>query len=154
MRMVLIAIELLAASVWVGSLVCLAVVSAAAKQTLDPQSRVALFRRIGRLYGVVGMGSLVAAIAVGVALAWPLSDIDAAVAALFVLAVVLVLATIAGMAQARRMTTDRQRLLSLSGDPDAAERVRRGATVAAILRGSLAVITLVIVAVGAHVLDR
>lgn len=154
MRTLLIGIGMLGASIWVGSLACLAVVSTAARQALDPPARVALFRRVGRLYGVVGTVSLLAAIAVGVALAWPPSDLGTARAALFALALLLVVAAMAGMAQARRMTTHRQRLVSEPSDRSAAERVRRGAIVAAALRGSLAVITLVIVALGAHLLDR
>jgi hypothetical protein len=154
MRTVLIGIGMLGASIWIGSLACLAVVSIAARKALDPRARVALFRRVGRRYGIVGTASLLTAIAVGIALAWPLSDIGAATAVLFALAVVLVIATMAGMAQARRMTTHRQRLVSAPDDPGAAERVRRGAIVAGALRGSLAVITLVIVALGAHLLDR
>jgi uncharacterized membrane protein len=154
MRTVLIAIEMLAASIWIGSLVCLAIVSAAAGQALDPQARVALFRQVGRLYGVVGTGSLLAAIAAGVALAWPMSHIDATLGALFALAAVLLLATMAGMAQARRMTAHRQRLLSLPSDGDAAERVRRGAALARVLRGSLALISAVMLALGARLLGR
>jgi uncharacterized membrane protein len=151
-RMFLIAVGMLAASVWVGSLVCLAVVSVAAKQALDGQSRVALFRRVGRLYGLVGTGSLLAAIGVGLAVAWPPSQMDTTVVALFLLAALLVLATIAGMAQARRMTVNRQRLLAAPHDQAAADRVRRGTGVAGALRGSLALITLAIVLLGAHLL--
>jgi len=68
------------------------------------------------------------------------------------LAALLVLATIAGMAQARRMTLHRQRLLAAPGDQAAADRVRRGARVAGALRGSLALITIAIVLLGAHLL--
>jgi pheromone shutdown protein TraB len=153
-RTTLIAIGMTAASIWVGSLVCLAVVSVAAREALDGQSRVALFRRVGRLYGLVGTGSLLTATAVGLALAWPLSDVDGAIAPLFALAALLVAATIAGMAQARRMTVHRQRLLAVPGDQRAIERVRRGARVAGALRGSLALITLAIVVIGAHLLNR
>ena len=153
-RTALTAIGMTAASIWVGSLVCLAVVSVAANQALDGRSRVALFRHVGRLYGMVGMGALLIAIGASLALAWPPSDMDAAIAALFTLAGVLVAATFAGMAQARRMTVHRQRLLARPGDRDAIDRVRRGARVASALRGSLALITLAIVVVGAHLLNR
>ena len=60
-RTVLIAIEMLAVSIWVGSLVCLALVAKVAREELDDASRVAFFRRIGRLYGVIGTISLVVA---------------------------------------------------------------------------------------------
>jgi len=153
-RTVLIAIGMIAGSIWVGSLVCLAVVSVAAKQALDPQSRVALFRHVGRLYGLVGTGSLLIAIAAGLALAWPPADMDGTIAALFFLAALLVVATTAGMAQARRMTVARRQQLAAPEDLRAMERVRRGAQVAAALRGSLGLITLAIVVLGAHTLNR
>jgi hypothetical protein len=142
------------ASVWVGSLVCLAVVSIAAKQELDAASRVALFRRVGRLYAGIGMGALLATIAVGFALAWPPTETDHEVMALFALAAVLVIATIAGMAQARHMTAQRLLLLARPEDHRVNARVRRGARTAGVLRGSLALITLAIVVLGAHTLNR
>jgi hypothetical protein len=65
----LVAIELIASSIWVGSLVCLAVVSQAASASIDPDARVALFRALGRRYGVVGSVALLTAIGVGLAMA-------------------------------------------------------------------------------------
>jgi hypothetical protein len=77
------------------------------------------------------------------------------VSLLFGLSALLLLATALGMLQARRMTVQRQRLLDAPDDNDVvAKRVRRGAALALALRGSLGVVTLVIVAVGAHLLDR
>jgi hypothetical protein len=61
MRTVLIAVEMLAASTRVGSLVCLALVSSVAREVIDPTSRIELFRGIGRLYGIVGTGALIVA---------------------------------------------------------------------------------------------
>ena len=153
-RMAMIALGMLAACVWVGSLVCLAIVSAAARSVLDPSARVSLFRRIGRLYGVVGTGSLVVAIIMGLALAWPPSGFPAAVSLLFGVSALLLLATALGMLQARRMSIERQRLLDAPDDDDAAKRVRRGAALALALRGSIGLVTLFIIAVGAHLLDR
>jgi hypothetical protein len=150
----LIAIEMLAVSIWVGSLVCLALVANVARAELDERSRVALFRRIGRLYGVVGTCSLLVAIGAGVAIAWPLSDLGSAGAAAFVLTGVLVLLTGAGMMQARRMTVRRRRAIETPDDELAARSVRRGAAFAGALRGSMALLTLVILLLGAHVLDQ
>ena len=65
-RTLLLAAAMLAASVWVGSLVCLAIVSSASRTVLDGPARVALFRRVGRLYGMVGTGCLASAIIAGV----------------------------------------------------------------------------------------
>jgi hypothetical protein len=153
-RTVLIALVMLGASVWVGSLVCLAVVSAASRTVLDGSARVALFRGIGRLYGVLGPAALLVAIGAGLGLAWPLSELSGTAAAVFWLSGLLVACTAAGMAQARRMTERRRRLLEAPCDPIAARAVRRGAALAAALRASLGVLTLVIIGVSAHVLAR
>jgi hypothetical protein len=53
------------------------------------------------------------------------------------------------------VSAERQRLLDAPDDNGAVSmRVRRGAALALALRGSIGVVTLVIVAVGAHLLDR
>jgi hypothetical protein len=154
MRTAVITIGILAASVWIGSLVCLAAVSAVARRELSGSARVTLFRGIGRLYRVLGTTSLLVSIAVGVVLAWPLDEMSRTVSALFVLSGVLVIVTAAGMAQARRMTLARQRLLARPDDDALAATVRRGATRAGVLRGAIGAVTLVIVVLGAGVLDR
>ncbi len=153
-RTVFIAIEMLAVSIWVGSLVCLALVAKVAREALDEASRVALFRRIGRLYGVIGTGSLVVAIGAGVAIAWPLSHVGLSGAAIVVLTGALVLVTAAGMVQARRMTVRRRGAIDKPEDERAASSVRRGAALAGALRGSIAFLTLVILLLGAHVLNE
>jgi hypothetical protein len=153
-RTVLLAVGMVAASVWIGSLVSLAVVSAIARSTLDARARVALFRGVGRSYQYVGTGSLLVAIGVGVALAWPLSDVHGALASEFMLSGALVVVTLAGMAQAKRMTVRRRWALDHPDEPRAAASVRRGARLAGLLRGSIAGVTLVMVLVGAHLLER
>lgn len=152
-RTALITIELLAASIWVGSLVCLAVVARAASNALPRASRVQLFRKIGQIYGQLGTASLVVAIGVGVALAgWPgnwRADVWAALA----LSVVLVLITAAGMAQARRMTKLRTRALEHADDSPEAQHVRRGAMQATALRGLIGFVTLVVIVLSASILN-
>ena len=151
-RVLLVAVAMLAASVWVGSLVSLAVVSASARRTLDARSRVALFRNVGRTYQYLGTGSLLVAIAVGVALAWPISSAEADVHLELVLSAVLVLVSVVGMAQAKRMTVLRRRALERP-DVGAAALVRRSAILAAALRGLIAGVTLAMVLVGADLLE-
>ena len=149
-RTVLIATEMLAASVWVGSLVCLALVSNVARRVLDGPSRVALFRGIGRLYGRVGTGALLITIAAGVAIAGRPSNWETTVSLAIILSAVLVALTLIGMAQARRMTVHRNAHLTRR-DVSIASRIDRGAAVAGALRGSLVLVTLVILVLGAHV---
>jgi uncharacterized membrane protein len=149
----LVALEILAACVWVGSLVCLAVVTNAARRVLDGPAQVALFRAVGRRYGIVGTGALAVAIGVGLAMAWPpaawSTTIDAAVA----LAGALVVATVAGMVQARAMTRLRRRAVTDPQDGIAAA-VRRGRRMAGGLRGVMAALTLAIVVLAALAITR
>lgn len=152
MRTALITVEIVAASVWIGSLACLAVVSAAARAVLDGPAQVAFFRGVGRRYGTLGTAALVAAIAAGLALAWPPSSWTAAIGAAVALSGVLVLVTLAGMAQARAMTRLRARSFARAGDAAAADAVRRGRRVADTLRGALALLTLAVVVLAAHAL--
>jgi hypothetical protein len=153
-RGLLIAVEMLAVSIWVGSLVCLMLVSRVASRELDAASRVALFRGVGRLYGVVGTGALVVAIVAGVMLAPPLSDVGRTGTAVLAVTGVLVVMTAAGMFQARRMTVWRRRAIGMPEDERSVRKVRRGAALAGVLRGSIALLTLVILLLIADLLDR
>ena len=144
-----VALEILSASVWIGSLVCLAVVSQAARKVLDGPAQVAFFRAVGRRYAIVGTGSLLVAVGDGLAMAWPpptwTATIDAAVA----LAGLLVLATAAGMAQARIMGTLRRRAIASPADRAARASVHRGRRLATSLRLLMAADTLAIVVLAA-----
>jgi hypothetical protein len=153
-RTVLIAVEMLSVSIWVGSLVCLALVSTVARRVLDAPSRVALFRGVGRVYGIVGTGALLVAIAAGVAIAGRPSTWSVGVVASIVLAILLVALTGVAMVQARAMTVQRQRALGDAHDESAARVIRRGATTAGALRGVMGLLTLVILLLGAHLIDR
>ena len=64
----LITVELLTASIWIGSMVCLVVVSSIAKQSLEPPARVQLFRGIGRAHADGGTGQLLTAVLLGLVL--------------------------------------------------------------------------------------
>lgn len=153
-RTVLIMIEIVAASIWTGSLVCLALVSGVARRVLDGPARVTFFRDVGRLYARVGTGSLLVAIAAGIAIGWPPAHWTASEVAALVSALVLVGVTAAGMAQARQMTVRRRRALAEPHDPDATKAVERGATLAGALRGMIGLVTLAIVVLSAHLLAR
>ncbi|HEU5002338.1 MAG TPA: hypothetical protein VFW71_06110 [Actinomycetota bacterium] len=147
----LIGVELLASSVWVGSLVCLPLVAAAARESLTPDARVALFRSLGRRYGIVGNGALALAIAVGLALAWPPSSWSGLEVAAVILTGALVALTAVGVRQARAMTRLRRRFLGNATDEVLAGQVHRGGRVAAGLRGLIAAFTLAIVVVVARI---
>jgi hypothetical protein len=151
-RTVLLAVGMVAASVWVGSLVSLVVVSAVARRTLDARSRVVLFRGVGRSYQYVGTGSLLVATAAGLVLAWPLSDVERGVRVEFLLSGLLLLVSVVGMTQAKRMTVLRRLALDHPDQSAAVASVQAGATVALVLRGAIAIVTLAMVILGADLL--
>jgi uncharacterized membrane protein len=144
----LIALQALAASIWVGGLVAIFVVARAASATLDPAARVAFFRALGRRYGVVGSVALLVALATGALLLrghpW-----DGLLIATAIVAGALLVAAVAGMAQARAMTRLRRRALSGTGTVGLEPRIRRGAALAGALRGAIALLTLALVVLGA-----
>jgi hypothetical protein len=142
----------LAASVWIGSFVCLAVVARVAHRTLDGRSSVALFRALGRTYRILGTGALLVALGMGLALTWPVPTTRVALTIVACSAVLVVL-TGAGMAQAHRMTARRAHALRHPDDTAAARLVRRGAVAAAILRGLIGASTLVIVVLAAALVE-
>jgi uncharacterized membrane protein len=146
-RAILLGVFMLAACIWVGGYVAIAVVARVASRVLAPDQRVALFRGLGRSYGIVGSVALAVALGTGAALlsahAW-----DATLTAATVLAAILVLALAAGVAQARRMTQLRQAALAAPGDLQLARRVRRGARSAMVLRAALGLLSVALIALG------
>ena len=151
---VMVTLELLAASIWVGSLVCLAVVAQTGRATLDGPAQVAFFRALGRRYAIVVTAALLVAIGAGLAMAWPPSTWSATVDAAVALAGLLVLASAAGMAQARAMGTLRGRSMKAPADPVARAAVRRGRHVATALRLLMAADTLAVVVLAAVTISR
>ncbi|MGH2901979.1 MAG: hypothetical protein ACRDK7_00060 [Solirubrobacteraceae bacterium] len=142
---VLVFLALLGTCVWVGGLVAIMVVARVARHTLEPPVRVAFFRSLGRGYAVVGNAALVVAFACGAALLrghrW-----DATALAAVVLAGVLVLATVAGMAQARGMTRLRRRAIREPADAVLAAQVHRGAVRATAIRATIGALSLALLA--------
>jgi hypothetical protein len=152
-RTLLIAVGIVAASVWVGSLVCLALVANVSRKVLGPGERVELFRRVGRVYGIVGTVSLLVGIGVAAALSWPPGEWTATGNVAAALCATLVVLTGVGMAQARRMTTLRQLAVGRPHGSDAARKVARGSLVAGVLRASIAAVTLALVVLAAQFLS-
>ena len=145
----LVAVELITASIWVGGMVCLAIVAKAARGVLDESSQVAFFRAVGRRYGMVGTASLLIAIAAGLALSWPPSSWSRTIDAALVLAGVLAVSTVAGMTQARAMTALRRKVITNPGDSATEGALRRGRLLANGIRGLMALMTLAIVILAA-----
>jgi putative copper export protein len=145
---VLVFAHLLAACVWVGGLVAVAVVARVARRELDAAARVAFFRSLGCSYGKVGGSALAVAMLTGTALLAQ-RDWDEAASAAALLALALIVATVAGVAQARRMTRLRQRAVRQPPDPTLSTLIDRGARQASILRTTIGALTLALLALGA-----
>ncbi len=129
-----VALELLSASIWVGSLVCLAVVDRVGRSSFNQATQVAFFRALGRRYAVLGSGAVAVPTWVGLAMAWPPASWSATLDAVVALVGFLVVISLAAMAQARAMGTLRRRFLGAPSDPGAQDMVRRGRIVARTLR--------------------
>jgi uncharacterized membrane protein len=145
---VLVFVHLLAACVWVGGFVAIAVVARVARRELEAPARVAFFRALGRSYGRVGGSALAVAVLTGAALlaqrGW-----DRVAGATALLALALILSTAAGVAQARRMTRLRQRALHEPLDPVLDALIDQGARWALILRTTIGTLSLALLAFGA-----
>jgi len=132
------------AAVWVGGFVAMVVVSRVATRALRPAEKIAFFRLLGRVYGVVATVALVLALAGGGALLrhrpW-----NATTTAAVVVAAALVAATAVGVRQARAMTRLRRSAVDSPDDAGLAARVVTQARGAVVLRTLIGAITVVLV---------
>lgn len=139
-------ILVLAAAVWVGGFVAIAVVARVATRTLGTAERIGFFRGLGRSYLVVGGTALVVALVCGGLLLagrpW-----GGMVTAIVAVAAALVLATITGVIQARRMTRLRRAALDQADDARAA-RLRSSARRAGLLRALIGALSAALLVLG------
>lgn len=140
---VLLGILLLCGSVWLGGWTTMIMVARTATATLPPAHRVAFFRKLGRVYGIVTTIALLIALAAGAALLFALPW-QALSGWIVGLAVVLLIVLGAGVAQARAQTRARTALAASPGDQSLAARVRTTAMWAGLLRAFLGVISIAI----------
>ena len=149
-RAALVTVEVLAASVWIGGLAAIGIVAQIVRQQLEPAARVDFFRSLGRRYLNVGGGALLMAFASGALLlargAWT-EEKSAAVA----VAAALLLATAAGVLQARSLTVMRRRALDGTAQPALTASIRRGARTATLLRASIGALTIALVVIAATI---
>ena len=151
-RTLLVVVELVSASIWVGGLIAIGVVARVARLTLEPARRIDFFRLLGRHYLRVGGSSLLVALACGAGL---LADGDwaGAKSVAAALGIALVLTTIAGVVQARSLTVLRRSALEDGAPTALLVRVDRKARSAALLRGAIGVLTLALLVVSAVLVD-
>lgn len=144
---VLLGVFFLSASIWTGGYTTLPIIARVATKELDPAARITFFRTLGRVHGTIGTIALIVALASGAGL---MSQIAWGVTAWVTAAIgiVLVLALLVGMAQAREMTRLRRRLVENPDDQALSGRVARGARRATVLRAGLGVLTLALICLG------
>ena len=141
-------VALLSACIWVGGFVAIVVVTRVARSTLDAADQVEFFRTLGRSYGIVSTVALaLGLISGGILLAD--RDWDGLALAAVVVAVALVIATAAGVIQARGMTRLRQTAVRDPADDALAARVRRGSRRAAALRATIGALSIGLLAIAA-----
>ncbi|TWP36053.1 hypothetical protein [Leekyejoonella antrihumi] len=146
-RAILLGLFTLSSAIWVGGYVAIAVVARVAVTTLNAPAKVAFFRALGRTYGVVASVALVVMLGTGAGLMTQIHWGGTAYATAG-LAVLLVVVTVVGVAQARRMTRLRRALLDRPTDEALAARIDRDARAAAWLRALIGLLTLVLIALG------
>ena len=148
---VLVFVELLAASIWIGGFVAIGVVAKVARAQLEPAERVAFFRLLGRTYLRVGGAALAVALVCGGVLLsngpWTSAKSAAVVVGLFLAAV-----TVAGVLQARAMTRLRQEQLR-DANTVLGARIERQETRATLLRAAIGLLTIVLLVVAATIVS-
>lgn len=134
----------IAASIWTGGYVTIAVVARASTLALEPASRIALFRQLGRTYLKVGVPALIVSYATGGLLllehGW-----DALVMTAVMAAILLALVLAIAVGQARRMTRLRS---NTTANPRDDARIRNQAVTATALRAVIGVLTLLLIILG------
>jgi len=137
----------LATSVWLGGYVALAVVARASAASLEPLARVAFFRALGRTYLPVGSAALILGFVSGGVLLRS-RPVDWLAIAAAITAGLLVACLAVGVAQARRMTSLRQRAGATPSDAQLAAGAARAGSAATALRALLGVLTLALIVLG------
>jgi uncharacterized membrane protein len=144
---VLTGVLVLAAAIWIGGYVAIAVVARVSARTLSPPARIAFLRDLGRAYGLIGTSALVLALAVGAGLlhahAW-----DALVTGAVAVAAALVGSVVVGMTQAHRIGRLRRQALDAAGDHRLVNSVRRAARAAGLLRALIGGLSLALLGLG------
>jgi hypothetical protein len=139
----LVSVLTLGVGAWVGGFATVFVVSRSSKAALAAPARVAFFRDLGRRYAVVAAVAMVLILVPAAVLT--ILEPDTAVVATFAVTVALIAASIPAIAQARRMGTLRREALAVPDDAAKASAVLRGSRSAAVLRGTLAAGSLILV---------
>jgi uncharacterized membrane protein len=132
---ILAGLLILGGALWLGGFVAIVIFSRSTKKALTTPQRVAVFRELGRRYVIVAsVAFALVVIPGGVLLAF--RPADGYTLAVLIIALLLVVVTVVGIRQARRMTRMRRAAIA---EPDAADAaaLQRGTRVASALRASI-----------------
>jgi uncharacterized membrane protein len=132
---ILAGLLILGGALWLGGFVAIVIFSRSTKKALTTPQRVAVFRELGRRYVIVAsVAFALVVIPGGVLLAS--RPADGYTLAVLIIALLLVVVTVVGIRQARRMTRMRRAAIA---EPDAADAaaLQRGTRVASALRASI-----------------
>jgi putative copper export protein len=151
------ALHLIAAAVWAGGLVFLALAVGVARKTVSEPERIELFRGLGRRFALVGGIALLVLIATGTDMAtdripdWgELTDTDygqTLFEKLILVAIVIVLTLFHSLVQGPALTRLREQAVADPGNPDLQQRIRRRAAIGGVVQmltllGTLAILVL------------
>jgi uncharacterized membrane protein len=143
---ILAGLLILGGALWLGGFVAIVIFSRSTKKALTTPQRVAVFRELGRRYVIVAsVAFALVVIPGGVLLAS--RPADGYTLAVLIIALLLVVVTVVGIRQARRMTRMRRAAIA---EPDAADAaaLQRGTRVASVLRASIGVCSLALFVLG------
>jgi uncharacterized membrane protein len=143
---ILAGLLILGGALWLGGFVAIVIFSRSTKKALTTPQRVAVFRELGRRYVIVAsVAFALVVIPGGVLLASRRAD--GYTLAVLIIALLLVVVTVVGIRQARRMTRLRRAAIA---EPDAADAaaLQRGTRVASVLRASIGVCSLALFVLG------
>jgi putative copper export protein len=152
-------LHLIAAAVWAGGLVFLAIALVAARRTLADRDRIAFFRAVGRSFAIVGGLALLVLLATGSELA---SDRDAwdtlgegtyggtLLAKLILVGVVIVLTVVHSVLQGPALSRLRERAAEHPDDVALAAEIRRKSALAGVVSLLNLVATLAILVLAAR----
>lgn len=156
-------LHLIAAAVWAGGLVFLAVAAGVAKATVPERERIEFFRRLGRRFLVLALAAAVVLAATGADLAtdrlasWgALTDTHSGrliLAKTILFATAVLLALVHALVLGPRTRRLRQALLASPGDPALEAQLRRTAAVSGIVQVVILGETLAILVLAADLIS-
>lgn len=152
-------LHLIAAAVWAGGLVMLAIVAGVARAKLGDRERVELFRALGRRFLVVALASAAVLATTGADMAddrlagWDaLTETETGrliLAKTILFAVALGLALVHALVLGPRIRLRREALLANPGDEAAAAGLRRASAASGMIQGVILLLTIVILVLAA-----